>query len=308
MLYFDELENSEFLKKVSKEGLAWVHGNGFEWLRDTLLPALEAAGDSAPDEKALIAECFYVLGDVHDVNGAPKAAIEAYQKAIDYYEKFPAAYREMAGMYQNMGDYDNAAALISAAVGLDPEDELALLDQEGISEGRKNLAEPLYQPADKIWQANELLAILKPDAALAMLKGQEDAEAGKARARGYGALFDNDNYIKEWEKIALLSSDIELQPADWFYMPEEVYDAPGIWHIFLKLLERLKPGVFVSFESLDAAATGLAPEEQHRLVIEFNICRNEKNLEGLKQLQARYPAWAELKDEIDLLSEPNNGS
>jgi tetratricopeptide (TPR) repeat protein len=289
------------LKKVSKEGVGWTHNNGFEWIKNTLIPHLEFAQQFLNHEKYLIADCFYVLGDVHDFNNAPKAAIKAYAKAIQYDHQFAAAYREMANMYSRIGNYEKATELISIAIHLEPDDKYALLDQEDIHQALEESKEPLYKESDKIWQCNELLANFQPQESLSLLQTTESVEYCKTSAQCYGALLDTQHYLKEWEKISQKNCEIEFKYADWFYMPETVFDSPEIWAIFLSISEKIKPSVFLSFDSLYQSELykNLNSNEQYKLLIEFNIYRTESNKEKLTQLYKTYPCWHDLKEIIE---------
>lgn len=297
----DKSEVYKILKETDEGCVRWAHGNGFEWLRDIFSPAIEFAQNTFVDEERLIANCFYVLGDIYDFNGAPLAAINAYAKAIHYDNQFAAAYREMAGMYQGMGDYEKALQFIEIAVTLNPEERNALSDRKFIIEDLAQRPEPLYKKSDVIWQCNELLADFSCQQALSGLSNSMDIDSCKARARCYGALADNPHYLKEWDKLSESGLEVEFEYSDWFYMPEQIFDTPEVWHILLSMYQRIKPNVFVSLDSLYESERyrNLERKEQYKLNIEFNIYRTEKNLDGLVSLLELYPNCLELKEVID---------
>ena len=291
----------KILKETDEGCVRWAHGNGFEWLRDIFLPAMEVAQKTFVDEDTLIADCFYVLGDIHDFNHAPLAAIKAYAQAIHYDNQFAAAYREMAGMYQSIGDYEKAAQFIEIAVKLDPEERDALSDRESILEDLAEKPEPFSKKSDVIWQCDELLADFSWQQALAVLGHSMDIKVCQARARCYGVSGDHSHYLKEWDNLSESNLEVELTSSDWFYMPKQVFDAPEIWHILLSMYKRIKPGVFVQFDTLRESERyrNLGEKEKYKLRIEFNIYRTEKNLDGLANLLELYPNCLEWKETID---------
>ncbi|QTA86375.1 tetratricopeptide repeat protein [Desulfonema magnum] len=295
-----QLEIYKTLRQASENGVGWAHGNGFKWLRDVFIPYIEIARNSCSYENFFIADCFYVLGDIYDFNEAPLAAAGAYSKAIEYDNEFAAAYREMAGMCQTMGNYKKAAELISIAVTLDPKDQYALSDQKIINKDLVQKTEPLFKPSDIIWQADELLAMSEFKKALSLLEHTQNAESCKARARCYGALSDCQNYINEWKSISDTYSEFEFRSSDWFYMPKQVFDSSEIWYILFDSYKKIRPSVFISFNSLYESEKyrNLEESEKYKLIIEFNIYRTENNFKALNQLYQIYPAWSELKEFI----------
>lgn len=297
----NESEIYIILKRVSDKGVGWSYRKGFKWFKNIFMHCLETARNSSKYEKDFIADCFYVLGDIHDFNNAPFAAIRAYSKALKYDNNLASAYREMAGMYQNMGNYAQASLLIDKAVKIDPDDEYALLDQKDIYEELTRKPEPLFKKPNIIWECDELLADSKPNEALSLLKGFENTDFCKAKARCYGFLSDCANYLEQWKKISEMNSELEFSYSDWFYMPEQIFESSEIWYLLLGIYKKIRPGVFPYFDTLfdSERYKNLPDAEKYRLMIEFNIYRTEKKSEKLKYLFKLYPEWSELNEIID---------
>jgi len=306
----NETELYELLKQVVEGAIRWAHNQGYVWLRDTFLPALEAAPNVLDDEEALIADCYYILGDIYDFNGAPHAAIQAYGKAIEHDSEIAAAYREMAKMYQDIGNYEKAVELIDIAVAMAPTEAYALSDQERIHDDFENPPEPLYIQGDPIWQCDELLAAQKPSEALALVASLTDVDGRRAQARCYGAAADRENYLRTWEALAKLNEPFELRWSDWFFMPVEIFESPEIWQILLNICHNIKPSVFITFDSLNKsdAYWKLTSQERDRLLIEANLYWASKDIEQLQALLEQYPEFEDVKEAIEEIREELDNS
>lgn len=304
----DEIALFEFLDAVADGGVGELHHKGYEWVLNTLYPALNRASKIMPHEKFLISDCYYILGDIHDFNNAPKAAINAYQKSLAFDPEFSGAYRELSGMYRKMGNYQRAMELIEKACFIDPEDEDAIIDREKLDVYLVDPGETPFKSGDLIWALDETLATGKFQDSTALVEQfQDNIEHYKAKARYYGALFDEENYLKQWLTILKLNQPFGLQFSDWFYMPKSIYNNLEIWEIFLALHGKILPGIFISFDSLFLSQRfkNLPKHLQHKLEIEFQIYSVTENITKLKELQVIYPEWIELQKEIEKLEQQN---
>lgn len=296
-------EVRKILEKVAEEGVAWPQLQDYKWFKEILIPYITFYEKSYSKENELISDCYYVIGDVFDLNKAPMKAIESYKKSIQVDKNNSAAFRELANMYRNIGEYKNALLYINKSLELDPDDEYAVSDKEWIQEFIDEKSDPFFKKGDLIWECDELLANSEPEKALELLKNKRKTAFRIAKARCYGALFDFRNYMKEWEGILQNSDKFEINSSDWFYMPDEIYENSKIWKILLKLNKRIIDSTFVSYDSLLFDYGDILNfKEMRKLICEFNIYSCEKNLTELKKLKAQFPKWIEIDEEIKELS------
>ena len=288
------MENDvEILKKISKEGVSWTHGQGYNWLNETLLPLIQ---DCKIEDKSLLSDCWYVIGDVYDFNDAPKMAITAYKKSIHFDEEHGEAYREIASMYERMGEYQKALENAKKALELNPDDEFSIEQYESASQELKSPSEPLYSEDDLDWQCNELLAENKPQEVIGKLINRRKIVYRKIRARSFGILKERDKYLQEWNMIVRNNQEIELDYADWFFMPDEIYYRSQFWNMLYERNNISLTGILPDYSSLyKNYRTSLDRKQMRRLVIKTFVLKNENNRQGLLDLAEVYPKWEEIK-------------
>jgi hypothetical protein len=98
------------VRSTSRGGIARVHGKGCAWFRSRLLPALRILERTTRtrEDRRWLSGAYYVVGDIHDFNHAPRAAIAAYRKSLRFAPEQAAAWREIGGMLGHMGDHARA--------------------------------------------------------------------------------------------------------------------------------------------------------------------------------------------------------
>lgn len=296
-----EFETSEeLLDFVSTGGVPRTHAQGYDWFWTVLTPALQSANAKTKKEKARLADCHYVAGDVHDFNNAPLAAIEEYKKALYYDPEHAASYREIANMQERTGDLEGAMTNIEKALELDPDERCAITDRECILDSISDKQfQPWFREGDIWWQAYEFLASAKPNEALRLLKTPKSLAETRAKICALGALERHDAYLGEWRKLLGKVAEIEFEQHDWFFIPNAVYQAPEIWKLFLESGVRFG-GVFSVFETLDSDEhyKTLSYDARIRLRMEYYLYDQSEDLAGLKRLHETYPDWLELSETL----------
>lgn len=282
----------DLLLLVADEGVSYAHGEGFEFYHNKLLPALSAA-DNFGIEKELLAECWYAVGDIHDLNDCPLQAIKAYQKSLDYDPDFAGTYKEMANMQERIGTYALALENLKKAQSLDPKDAEIKEDILAIEEAIQFADEPLFQSSNRSWLISELLANSEFNKVLEITNESTEIKELKCRAAAYGALNDFKNYLLSWTAILELNAEMDIDYWDWFYMPNVVYSGVEIWEILKKLNAKIQSGAFIQSATLEEYYPNLTEEETRELVCDFHILANSNNSEGLKELAKQYPKWEE---------------
>jgi len=295
-----------FLTRWDKRGLAKIHGKGFEFVRGEFLPAIERLAEKAKTktEKGLVADSYYYLGDIHDFNHAPKAAIRAYKKGITFFPHPNHAegfHREIGNMYCHMGKYKTAIKHIKKALSIYEDDECVQGDLECVEWYLKKGNPPLYKVGDWKWEVNELLAQTKARKALQILLKKRSLKAALFRARAYGVLYEAYSQLNEWKKIQKMAGPVEFEYADWFFLMDNNDDSVEFWKILYAIRKRIQLGVFVSYESLYMNYPRLGINRKNSEAISFIIAILSKDVSKLKQLSKKYPKWLEPKQELEKL-------
>ena len=113
---------------VDRAWVAPVHDKGHVWFQRRLLPALAmvaSVAQSAADKRAL-GSAYYIVGDIHDFNHAPREALAAYRTSLRWWPDHGAAWREIGNMQQQVGQLDAARASLRKSLRLDPTEPDAL--------------------------------------------------------------------------------------------------------------------------------------------------------------------------------------
>jgi hypothetical protein len=88
---------------------------------------------------------------------------------------------------------------------------------------------------------DELLARDEPERALRAALPGRSCLAIQRRARALGAAGDVEGALAAWRALATSGHRVTLTPADWFYLPEPLFDDPRFWRVVRRLLSRLSP-------------------------------------------------------------------
>lgn len=234
-------------KKVRDTGpVSLLMARGYPWLVRHYLPALEQVASTARTAEArrLAADALYTLGDLHDLNGAPLAAIEAYRRCLRLEPRAGGAWRELGNMLANVGKTAEARRALRRALRCDPSDTYARDDLEGLKD-----TGPLFRETDACWEANELLARREPEEALNRLRRLRSVRARLVRLRALGALGQEEQALRGWQELAKSRGRIELDWADWFFLPPGLYESAAFWKALDAVSDRLLPGVFPTAEA-----------------------------------------------------------
>jgi hypothetical protein len=185
-----------------------VHPLGHAWLRHGVLPAIDALerAERAPDDARLLTSAWILVGEVDELVDAPRTAASAYTRALRY----APGVRELR-------------ALRTAALA--------------VAESRR---------ADAVVESAEVLAHGHAKAALTRVSALRSTRGLLAQARAHGALGDVLQVIATYERLGKSSRALRLELADWFYLPDAVFDSPAFWRAMARLVPRLARGsVFV---------------------------------------------------------------
>lgn len=291
-----------------RRGIAWTYGQGYKWVREVLEPAVRALEKHGrrPFDLVLASEGRYSLGDVHDFNDAPIAAIRQYRRSLRDWPGQGAAWREIGSMQERMGHSSAALRALRKAVQVDPKDECARGDLESA------IKYPPSGPAlcvrgDRLWRARELVEAGRARAALRLLRGRRGVSARQIRARAHGAMGDVESVMREWTTIASGHGPVALHSADHFYLPVALHNDSRWWETLWRLRRRDAngnwnlPASFFSRHlwSLWQSTTTLRRRELH---LRFHLARTRGDKAALNSIVRHHPWFVEARRELHRLT------
>lgn len=295
----DKGELKAFLAEVEEDGIALLHSRGYQWFKSEFLPYLNLGDTLLADQVELLADCWYLVGDVYDFNGTPIKAIESYKKALEYDDDVDGAYREIANMYEQIGQYTEALEYINIAIEKMPEEEELLDDKASIQDSINYTVEPYLTAKNQAWTLSEQLAQGEVEAVVQTIAALESPNIAvlQCLAKAYGMELKKEAYLKTWERILQTEGNMTLNYADWFYMPRSIYNNEKIWLLIKELSPRVNEAIFIEFDSLsEHYSEVLSQAEELSLICDFQIHRITKNQAALKELAAQYPLWEEVQE------------
>jgi tetratricopeptide (TPR) repeat protein len=234
-----------------------------------------------------------LLGDLHDLNGAPRAAVRDYQRCLRLNPASSAAWRELGGMWEDMGEFKRARRALRRAQHCVPDDEDVAADIERVEWALFNPCPVLYDPDSVLWQANEALAAGRPNVALTLLGRRRKIPMRRARARIHATRGDLDGVLREWRAIAKASGAVQFGQADWYYLLHApLSESAELWRLMLwQIRARLEGGTFhypAALWELDVRTS-----KRFELYARFRLARAEGDLDTLLSLARRVPEWRE---------------
>ena len=280
----------ETIKVVSD---AYQHGD--QWVKRVYVPSLNVLAKSRRRyDQRLASIGYYVLGDVHDFNDAPKAAIRAYRRSISLCEEHGAAWREMGILLDGMGHHRRARNALQKAVALAPDDDLAKSELDGFSAQPPDDDSALYKSGDPYWESSELMARGWLTQALARVVRRQGTKACRWRARIYGAMEERERVLREWKRMVGRSETFEVRYPDLFFLPKSVWDSPDFWCILWKLRPQIANWMTFDFHDslFDAGVTG---RKHVDLYLQYHLARTRRDLAAARKLTKACPTWQEAR-------------
>lgn len=307
----DKNQLAQFLKEHESAGIAGLHKRGYAWFKSEWMPRLRLADELLGQDLELIADCWYLVGDVHDFNSAPSQAIQAYQQALHYDEGVDGAYRELAYLNELTGQYTEALTYVEKALDCLPdlapeemdeplqelyEDLLGL--KASIQDSLNYSVEPYLTPQNENWNFAEALAREEFDAVVTAVTAQEALTVATLQqlAQAQGALNDYVAYLQTWQRISEQSERLEIGYADWFYLPDAVAQDPAFWALLQQLAPRASTVELNDFYSLDDHyAEDMEAEELLTVVATYHLATLTDDALALGALHDQYPLWEEVQ-------------
>lgn len=294
----NQKDQETFLTTISATDFFPVYDRGYAWLAQELLPQLSSASAAPTIDKGILADCWHLVGEIHDFNHAPKKALAAFRKAIDFDPELVTAYLAVTDMLEQTGAYYEAFQYLNQAIEKDAEEESLLHLKQRIQDNMNYNHEPLYTSRNVIWSYDECMANGDFNTVIEAIEKEENKTVDLLRClgRAYGGLGETALYLKTWEDILALQTELEIDFSDWFYMPQKVYEGEAIWLLFKAMNQWIMPSVFLETESLEEHyGIELTLEEQRAVVCDYHIYWAKKDQDSLQKMQLRFPEWEVIK-------------
>lgn len=294
----DKEQVQAFLEQAENEGIATLYSKGYQWFKSQYLPLLNLADTLLPNNVELIADCWYLVGDIYDFNRAPNKAIEGYKKALEYDDEVDGAYREIAHMYEQTGHYQEALQYINLALERMPDDEELMDAKASIQDSINYTVEPYLTENNQLWKFSEQLANGEIEQVIEAINGIAAPEKNvlQCLAQAHGAKEELNLYMETWERIKVAKGALELNYADWFYMPLSIYNQSKIWDLIKSLSPQIKLMDCIDFDSLNEHyGEQLSMAEEAALICNFHRYRVGNDKTAIKELAAKFPLWEEVQ-------------
>jgi hypothetical protein len=263
-------------------------------MNEQLLPHVaKLAASSRKSDRHLAARVHHLVGDVHDLNGAPLAAMASYQRALALHPRRARSWGAIACMLENMGELGRARAACRRALKLAPGEVVLAADLERMEWATFHPYPVLYERGNRRWAVSEALATDRLRRALGLVgTGKSNAEC-QLRAQVFGALGDAGAVIHEWQTIARGRGRVELGRADWFYSFQgRAGGEPALWRLLLWIIRpRLAGGAFPYSPSL--WNIDVSDQKRFELYARLELAKSEGDVAALLALAGRYPRWRE---------------
>jgi tetratricopeptide (TPR) repeat protein len=317
----DSLEKDrKYLRWNNRRAVAWITGRGYFWFKQRYLHAVRRVERAnRKKDRFLLSDCCYQIGDVHDFNDCPLAAIAAYKRSFDLDPTHAEALREMGVKYEDIGQYRKAVSVLKKSLKINPGDKNTQMDYEFALNSLKYGGPPLYKKGDTCWRARELLARDRPAAVLRLLKNKRSIPARQITACACGMLNDTDGIIEQWQRIAKARGMIETGYADWFYIEDCVWDNAIFWEIIADCARqnRFNHGVWPMIDSLwetvipqpanvrsfqKSKADRLRYNKRCFMTAQYHIARINRDSNLAQKLSRRYTNWTEIRKLLEQIS------
>ena len=271
-----------------------LHRQGHHWVQAHFLAALRRLeGASRKTDRGRAALGWILMGHLHDLNGTPRAAIRAYQRALRVSPGAVAAWNGVGCMLDNMGHYQRARHALARAAKLAPDDEDVAAHLERVEWSLLNPCPVLYDTRSVLWHAAEALAAGRPNEAMALVARKRSARARQQRARIHGSMGNALAAVAEWSRIGSQGDRVQLQHADWYYLLRgPAADEPTLWKLMLwQIRGKLEGGAYHYPPSL--AELDVTEEKRFELYVRYELARCEGDVATLVALAGNHPSWRE---------------
>jgi len=277
-------------------GVGTVHGRGYKWVRDWLIPALKILPAEAPEDRRLLAAGWDLLSGVHFLNGGDNVSLRAEEESMRL------APDDIDFLGEYVGDCSHRGAFDRARKALD-EYEQRFGPSPTLLKLRQDLEAACVNPcvlrdlAHWETQVGDALARFDPDAALSVLGRRRSAAALQWKACAHGAREDYPRFHAAWNRLLAGSTAVSLEYQFWFYLPDQAWNEPDFWKSLIEHTARFTKSCLLTQCYVDGLPA--RPGEntfvwRFALSCEFQLARSAKDLDHMRSLHDEYPDWPEV--------------
>lgn len=287
--------SSDVFLEALLEGMDFVHHQGYKWFKEEFLSVVEESNKRSltPSQKA---HAFYLAANIYGIHEAPVKAKYYYKKSLEFDSSYFDAHLEIAEAHAHLGEFEDAARKIIELKSMDARRREVLELENDIFEMRKENPNGFYSKGDLIWEMNEEMANENFDAVIDTFAASNNTEELLILARAFGAINDGEGYLSVWEELSKKKGEIDLDFADWFYLPNEAFEDAEIWELLRSMVGRITDdSVFMVLEGLEQHYGNKGLKRLRELTCEYNIARSREDKVGLEVLKKAYPMCQEFK-------------
>jgi tetratricopeptide (TPR) repeat protein len=211
-------EREQLLNEYSESGVEAILNQGATWFFKTFLPNLNIATETNSVDEGILADCWFIVGDLFDLVFAPLQAQAAYEKAIEIDPDFTEAYAELASIHRDLGNYDLALENIQIALELDPLEADYQIQLDCIFEDINQKTPAFFSESNEKWPYYETLAAQKFEKLLEISNIEDDAFHNKMKAFAFKLLENEAESNKNWTSFVEKTPNREFNLIENFYL------------------------------------------------------------------------------------------
>jgi tetratricopeptide (TPR) repeat protein len=256
----------DLLCQVADRGIHLLIPRGWSWFATELRPALEALSRrGAPDDRALLADLWFSLGDLYFILRAPETCVGALRTCLAFDPGHAEAWEDLVDNLDFLGEYEQAISALREARARGLWDPSLEWHERELAEDLRTGEPPTDDPRDPEVAGNELLAAGRFEQVLARFPADGSTLAARMRTRARGGLGDPRAEWEEWLARFRLPGPVALDEADRFYLTRETWRSCGFWRALHEARERLVLDNFErAEEDWEPPAVRSTPEDSAR--------------------------------------------
>lgn len=218
----------------------------YHWLNDFFLPYLKECELRArnKNEKAILSDVYYMLGDFYFFLNARNLSLKAYKKSYLLDKSHLEAYLGYSNILVCMNKKLEASLFLNHLSKKFPQNQEIddLVHELKISKEK-------FSP-NKVYALIDFFVQGKIDLIHKRIKKSNTIKYHLNKACLYGIQKNRIGIIKEWHKISVLKGDIQIRMIDWFCIYDTIANHKVFWEILDKCKNRISPLSVWVYENL----------------------------------------------------------
>ncbi|MCZ6835649.1 MAG: hypothetical protein O7G85_07730 [Planctomycetota bacterium] len=293
----------EVVTRATDKPFRWSYRKGSRWVDAKLRPAvrlMQATPLLEEADRKNLSDALQIIGDTHDFNESPLAAIRAYQDACNQDPSNTRVRWDLGDMYYKIGEDDVGCKVLRECLQIDPDCEESLNSLEEVQEIIRDGDQSLHDPTHEWWQVREWISEGHGAMAIKWLKYKRSSYACLYRARVFGMLQDVERCWEQWRMIFEKDDEIGADQSDRFYRPRQLQESLKYWEGLRQCADRFH--VFHDWSATgslcnlfmvahDKCGRSTQINIQPVDVFDFHIARLSRDSRKAEELLERHPDW-----------------